>query len=240
MGADVPHRTGIEMLRVIAGVVVQSALFAVLILGSGWIFGGSLAWPRGLLAVGILAAVSLAGALWFQVTDPDLARERASAPKARTPADAWAMLTITATVIAWFLFVGWDVNRAHLPSLTPGSSLAAGLCLFLGGVAAIVWTFRVNSFAVTVVRVQEDRTQRVIDTGPYAFVRHPMYAGAIAFFAGLGLILGSAMGALVAIPAFALAFIPRMIVEEAVLRRDLAGYAEYQSRVRSRLLPGLL
>jgi protein-S-isoprenylcysteine O-methyltransferase Ste14 len=228
------------MLRVFAGVVVQSALFALLILGSGLVFGGSLAWPRGLLAVSVVAAVSLVGAVWFQKTDPDLARERASAPEARTPADAWAMLAIVGTVIAWFLFVSWDVHRRHLPTLDPSISVGLGLLLFLAGVGAIVWTFRVNSFAVTVVRVQEDRAQRVIETGPYALVRHPMYAGAIAFFAGLGLILGSAVGALIAVPVFALAFIPRILVEEAVLRRDLIGYADYQARVRSRLLPGLL
>jgi protein-S-isoprenylcysteine O-methyltransferase Ste14 len=123
--------------------------------------------------------------------------------------------------------------------LPPLISLAAGLGIFLGGVAIIVWTFRVNSFAVTVVKDQEERAQQVIETGPYALVRHPMYMGALAFFAGLGLMLGSTVAALLALPMFVAAFTPRMVVEEAVLGRDLIGYAEYQSKVRARIVPGL-
>jgi protein-S-isoprenylcysteine O-methyltransferase Ste14 len=71
-------------------------------------------------------------------------------------------------------------------------------------------------------------------------VRHPMYMGAILFFAGLGLILGSATAALVALPLFVIGFLPRMVIEEATLRRDLAGYADYQARVRARILPDVL
>ena len=93
---------------------------------------------------------------------------------------------------------------------------------------------------MTVVKVQRERHQRVIDTGPYALVRHPMYMGGIFFFAGLGLILGSATAALMAPPLFVISFLPRMVIEESTLRRDLAGYADYQSRVRARILPGML
>ena len=150
------------------------------------------------------------------------------------------MLLIAASVVGWFTLVSWDVHRAHLPTLVSGLSLALGVLVFLASTAVIVWTFRVNSFAVTVVRVQEEREQRVIDRGPYGLVRHPMYMGAVMFFAGLGLILGSTVSAVVAVPLFALAFTPRMIIEEAALRRSLPGYADYQSRVRARLVPRLL
>lgn len=236
-----PERMGGDaMLRVLAGVLVQCAIFAALILGPAWVFGGPVPWPRGVLALGVLATVSALGAVWFQVTDPALARERASTPRAQTAADALAMLAIATAVVAWFVFVSWDVHSLHLPNLPTIPSLAAGFGVFLVGVATIVWTFRVNSFAATTVKVQEERAQRVIDTGPYAFVRHPMYFGAMLFFSGLGLILGSSVGALLALPLFGLAFTPRVVVEEAVLRRDLPGYADYQSRVRARLFPGLL
>ena len=105
--------------------------------------------------------------------------------------------------------------------------------------AALPWVMRVNTFAATVVKVQHDREQRVIDAGPYARVRHPMYAGASVFLAGVGMMLEAAPAALLAVPLFALAFLPRMLIEEAVLRRDLPGYADYQTRIRSRILPGL-
>jgi protein-S-isoprenylcysteine O-methyltransferase Ste14 len=82
------------------------------------------------------------------------------------------------------------------------------------GLSVIGWTFRVNSFAASVVKIQSERRQHVIDTGPYALVRHPMYMGAILFFAGLGLILGSTTAALVALPLFVIGFLPRMVVED--------------------------
>ncbi len=85
------------MVRILSGVVVQSALFAVLILGPAFVLEGNLAWPRGMLVVAILAVVSAAGAFWFQKVDPELARERASAPRAQSPADAIAMLVIAVT-----------------------------------------------------------------------------------------------------------------------------------------------
>jgi protein-S-isoprenylcysteine O-methyltransferase Ste14 len=97
----------------------------------------------------------------------------------------------------------------------------------------------VNSFATTVVEVQKTRNQRVIDTGPYRFVRHPMYFGAIWYFVGVALMLESLAAAMAAIVIFPLAFLPRMLVEESMLRCDLAGYADYQSRVRARILPGV-
>jgi len=225
------------MLRLLLGLVVQSLLFAALILGPAWLLTGSLDWPRGWIAFGVLLAVSALGALWFGKTDPALARERASVPKPQTTGDAMASGAIALSALLWFAVAAIDLHRLHLGGLSPDASLWTGLAIFLGGVGMIVWTFRTNSFAITVVKIQDEREQRVIDTGPYAFVRHPMYMGAVAFFAGLGLLMGSTAAALLAVPLFILAFLPRMIVEEAVLRAELRGYADYQRRVRARIVP---
>jgi protein-S-isoprenylcysteine O-methyltransferase Ste14 len=138
------------------------------------------------------------------------------------------------------VFAAWDRHVLHLLDLPAEASLGAGVFVFALGLGAILWTFRVNSFAATVVKIQDERQQRLIDSGPYALVRHPMYMGAILFFAGLGLILESPAAALLALPLFALGFLPRMLIEEAVLRRELPGYADYQSRVRSRIVPKVM
>jgi protein-S-isoprenylcysteine O-methyltransferase Ste14 len=92
---------------------------------------------------------------------------------------------------------------------------------------------RVNSFAASNIRVEKD--QRVIDTGPYAHVRHPMYAGAIWLFAGIPLALGSWWSVGLVVPVLpVLAW--RILDEEKILQRDLPGYAEYMRKVRFRLV----
>jgi protein-S-isoprenylcysteine O-methyltransferase Ste14 len=87
-----------------------------------------------------------------------------------------------------------------------------------------------------VVRVQAERAQRVIDTGPYAIVRHPMYAAAMLYLFGMPLLLGSWYG-LVAVLLILALVAPRAVMEERLLQRDLPGYASYMARVRYRLIP---
>jgi protein-S-isoprenylcysteine O-methyltransferase Ste14 len=103
----------------------------------------------------------------------------------------------------------------------------------------IVWlTFRENSFAAPVVRIQDERQQRVISTGPYAIVRHPMYTGGSIYLIGMPLLLGSWFGLLV-LPLILGALTMRIFIEEAVLRKGLIGYDDYAGRVRFRLIPGV-
>jgi len=96
----------------------------------------------------------------------------------------------------------------------------------------------VNSFFEPGVRIQSERCQRVIDSGPYRFVRHLGYTSAIALFFGMSLALGSLWGLL---PAFlAKAFpIVRTAMEDRLLQAELPGYADYATRVHSRLIPGV-
>jgi protein-S-isoprenylcysteine O-methyltransferase Ste14 len=98
----------------------------------------------------------------------------------------------------------------------------------------IFWVTRVNSFAASNIRVEKD--QPVIDTGPYAYVRHPMYAGAIWLFVGMPLALGSWWSLGLIVP-FMPVLLWRLLDEEKILQRDLPGYLEYMRRVRFRLVP---
>jgi protein-S-isoprenylcysteine O-methyltransferase Ste14 len=226
-------------LRFLASLTVQSLLFAAAVQVPAWALTGRWDWTRGWILVGIMFAAAALGGAWFAATDPTLVRERAGVPKPQSAMDGLATGLIGIALLAWFVAAAADVFRWRLMAPPPPDvSLWGGLAIFCAGLAIIVWTFRVNSFAATVVKVQDE--QRVIDTGPYALVRHPMYFGALGFFAGAALILESPALAIATIPFFVLVFMPRMLVEEATLRRDLAGYAEYQRRVRARILPGLL
>jgi len=130
-----------------------------------------------------------------------------------------------------------DARRWHT-SRVPAWLNALGGLLVVAGFLATMLVFRENSFAAPVVRVQAERGQRVVDTGPYAIVRHPMYASAVVYLVGMPLLLGSWLGLLV-VPLMIAAMAPRAVMEERLLERELPGYAEYVRRVRYRLVPGL-
>lgn len=120
----------------------------------------------------------------------------------------------------------------------PPALQALGFVLYLACTLFTMWVFRENSFAAPVVKLQAERAQHVISTGPYAHVRHPMYSGMIMFFAGIPLLLGSWWGLAVA-PVFLVLLAVRIHIEERTLRAGLPGYSDYAARVRYRLLPGV-
>lgn len=113
-----------------------------------------------------------------------------------------------------------------------------GLVLFSAAIILLTWAMAVNRFAESTVRIQTDRGHRVVSTGPYRAVRHPMYVAAILLAVGTPLILGS-MWALVVAGVIALLFLIRTALEDRTLRRELPGYEEYATRTRYRLIPGI-
>lgn len=113
-----------------------------------------------------------------------------------------------------------------------------GYALLVGGIAATAWAQAVNPFFEPGVRIQSERGQRPISNGPYRFIRHPGYAGAIAIFAGIALALASWWALIPAGVASAL-LIVRTGLEDRLLRRELPGYQAYADRTRFRLAPGL-
>jgi protein-S-isoprenylcysteine O-methyltransferase Ste14 len=137
----------------------------------------------------------------------------------------------------WLVFMALDAQRWQT-SLLPVWLEVIGGILIVTGFAAVVPVFAANTFAAPVVRIQSERNQRVIDTGPYALVRHPMYAAALLYLVGMPLLLGSWYG-LIGTVIFAMGISARAVQEERKLQRELPGYADYITRVRYRLIPGI-
>jgi protein-S-isoprenylcysteine O-methyltransferase Ste14 len=130
-------------------------------------------------------------------------------------------------------FMGWDAARTGFTAIPPWLQAVGGIGVtltMLGG----WWTFRENAFAAPVVKIQQG--QRVIDTGPYAIVRHPLYASALSFLVGLPLLLGSWIGLALSV-LFILGVAWRAVHEEGTLRAELDGYEDYAARVRYRFVP---
>jgi protein-S-isoprenylcysteine O-methyltransferase Ste14 len=116
--------------------------------------------------------------------------------------------------------------------------MAVGYVLLCVGWGGSIWVYAVNRFAEPTVRIQTDRGQTVIDTGPYAIVRHPLYMWSLLLFPAFPLALGS-YWALVPGALAALVLVVRTALEDRTLQRELPGYAEYAQRVRYRLVPGI-
>ena len=146
------------------------------------------------------------------------------------------MLVFGLAALVWFVAIGLD--KRFDASDVPFALQALGLAMLVASTGHIMWVMRANSFAAPVVKVQAERGHRVIDTGPYAHVRHPMYSGTVLFFFGMPLLLGSWWGVVMA-PLFIVLFAVRAGIEERALLAGLPGYAEYTARVRYRLVPGI-
>ena len=113
-----------------------------------------------------------------------------------------------------------------------------GYALLITGMVGVTWAESVNKFFEPTVRIQTDRGHRVIDTGPYAIVRHPGYVSAFLSSSACPFALGS-LWALIPAILLCLLLVVRTIWEDRTLREELAGYEEYAQRVRYRLIPGV-
>ncbi len=183
--------------------------------------------------VAIFAAVMVAS---FTLLDPDLLRERMR-PGGRRPPIALRLFTLV--MILHWVIAGLDRGRFHWSDSVPLWLRVAGLIVVAGGYALALWAMRVNRFFSSVVRIQSDRGQHVITTGPYAYIRHPGYLAGILIIVASGIGLGSWLAAALLV-IFSLPFLLyRAVSEDRVLQSELAGYRDYASRVRWRIVPGL-
>ena len=192
---------------------------------------GTFAYPQAWLLIGILFVPMFAAGLIMMKRSPDLLRRRLNAREGQSEQKSIIALSglmfLAAFVAAGLNFrFGW----IRLPNWV---SWAAAI-LFLAGYALYAEVLRENVWLSRTVEVQED--QKVIDTGLYGVVRHPMYMSTLILFLSMPLVLGSVISF-----AIMLMYIPiiawRIRGEERVLEAGLAGYAEYRKRVRYRVIP---
>jgi protein-S-isoprenylcysteine O-methyltransferase Ste14 len=199
---------------------------------------GTLHWPAAWVFLAAMLGLGLGSGLWLAKSDPELLAERmrpmmqAGQPRA----DKIFMMVFGVSALIWFIVMGLDARVAA--SDVPWTLQAIGLVMLISSTGFILWVLLENSFAVPVVKVQAERGQRVVDTGPYAYVRHPMYGALVLFFIGTPLLLGSWWGVAMA-PLFIVLFAIRTGIEERALAAELPGYTDYTTRVRSRLIPGV-
>src|ERR1700694_4733171 len=223
----------------IAKLLLQNLIWLVAMGALLFVPAGTLHWPAAWVFLGTIAILGLSGGLWLAKIDPALLAERLHPmmQKDQPAADNKFMLVFGFVALIWFLAIGLE-RRMHGFDV-PGALQAFGFAMLLFSSGFIMWVMRENSFAAPVIKLQTERGHRVISTGPYAWVRHPMYSGTVLFFVGMPLLLGSWWGVALS-PLFIVLFAIRAGIEERALIAGLPGYADYTARVRYRLVPGLL
>jgi protein-S-isoprenylcysteine O-methyltransferase Ste14 len=177
---------------------------------------------------------ALAITLYLMKHDPQLLERRMKAGPGAEKETSQKVIQVVAASAFFAAITFPAIDHRFAWSTVPAYVAVAGDVLVALGLLVIFFVLRENSYASGVIEV--DAEQRVISTGPYALVRHPMYSGALVMFLGVPLALGSWCGLFTFIP-MTFVIIWRLLDEEKFLARNLPGYREYQEQVRYRLVP---
>ena len=221
-----------DLYRSLGSLAVTLLVMAVLLFGAAGTFDWVEAW--GYLALFVVVIAVAIAYLWR--VDPELFSVR-QRPQAGSKSWDLIYVVVTVTCFAAILPVaGLDFRFGWLQLSAP--LIWLGYLLFIAGFWLTSWAQGVNRHFEVTVRIQTDRGHKVIDTGPYAVIRHPGYAGGLALGLGTALALGS-LAAVIPVLICLLALALRTLAEEATLAAELPGYTEYMQKVRFRWVPGL-
>jgi len=216
--------------------VVSNLVSALILIACLFPAAGGWNYWQGWAFLAVFELCAQAFGVYFLITDRTVIERRARiGPTAeREPAQKIISALIVANFIAALIVPALD-HRFGWSPVAPGVSILGDGLVALSFLI-FFWVMKANAYAASTIQVEDG--QPVISSGPYARVRHPMYAGALVLIFGMLLALGSLWGLLLLIPFLAL-LVWRLLDEERFLRKNLPGYAEYMQRVRSRLVPGI-
>ena len=195
-------------------------------------FISALIWMFLVLFFGFYLSVTL----WLYRHNPGLFQERTHL--GTSDQQEWDKLLFPLLLVlpfAWLVFMSFDAVRFHWSTLPIWLELV-GAVVLLCSFYLLFLTFRENAYLSPVVRIQEERGHAVISTGPYHYVRHPMYAAMLVFVVGTSLLLGSGYGLLLGL-LIMVVLARRAVLEERTLQEKLYGYATYMTQVKYRLIP---
>jgi protein-S-isoprenylcysteine O-methyltransferase Ste14 len=214
--------------------IVYLLIFPLLL----FLLAGDWRWTEGWIFSVIFSLLCLAIVIYLYVEDPALLNERFGSPVQKGQ-KSWDKILISLFFLGflvWFAIMPLDARRFGWSPAFPSWVKITGTMLLLLAFIFLFGALKENTFAAPVVKMQKERGQRVISTGLYGIVRHPMYSGATLLFIGTPLLLGSVYGL-----AFGLLLIitiaARSIGEEEMLKQELSGYNEYMKVVKWRLIP---
>jgi protein-S-isoprenylcysteine O-methyltransferase Ste14 len=201
---------------------------------------GDWRWVEGWIFSALFCGLSFAIVFYLYRKDPALLNERFGSPVQKTQKlwDKFLLVIFFLVFVIWYAIMPLDSHGFGWSPRFPIWLELVGALIFILGFYLLYRAMKENTYAAPVIKMQKERGQTVITTGPYAIVRHPMYTGGTLLLLGGPLLLGSVYG-LVAGLLLSLMLALRTLGEESMLRSELAGYEEYRERVRWRLIPYL-
>jgi protein-S-isoprenylcysteine O-methyltransferase Ste14 len=218
--------------------MIQSIATMVLWMVAVFASAGRVDWIRGWVCTTVYVISMTIAGLLVHLRNPALLEARANWRRRDTkPFDKVFLSLFLPLTFLQPAVAGLDAVRYGWSSM-PFATLYAGLILFAMAMTLITWAMMVNPHAETTVRIQTDREHKVVTSGPYRIVRHPMYVGAILMYPAAALMFGSTW-ALAVSALIAILFVWRTVLEDRTLRRELPGYEEFAARTRYRLIPRL-
>ncbi len=223
-------RSGLSHRSALSGVGYYGVIAAILFLIAGT------GWRRGWLFFAAFLVSMVLSSAYLSRTNPEIFVARGKVGRGTKAWDKVLVTLILAAYLAIFLVAALDARYGW--SSVSNLMVAFGYVLFTSWYVLLTWSYSVNPYAEPSVRIQTDRGQKVIDRGPYAIVRHPLYFAGGFLVAGMPLALGS-FWALVPVAFGTVVIIVRTALEDRALQNELEGYRDYATRVRYRLIPGI-
>lgn len=217
-------------VRLVMGILFFMAFF----------FGtaGTWKWPEAWILIIIQFAVSMAMSIWLFKYNPELMKDRMSFMK--KSARGWDKVIILSSIplfLALLIIPGLDAVRYRWSFVSVFVKIIS-FVVIAGGWYLIFRVMRENTYLSRVVEIQDEKGHKVVTTGPYRYVRHPMYVGVILMFIAIPLALGSVYGIIPGV-LLIIVFLIRTSLEDKTLREELPGYEEYSRKTKYRLLPGI-
>jgi protein-S-isoprenylcysteine O-methyltransferase Ste14 len=198
---------------------------------------GRMDWWEAWAAIAVTTSWTVATAVLLLGFRPDLLAERLGPRKGSKLWDTMIMSMLGVAQLVRYIIAGLD-KRLNWTGTFPIAYQITGLILCILGYATFIWAMASNPYFSQIVRIQVERGHTIASSGPYRYIRHPSYAGAILCEIAVAVLLSSWWALIIGIFNVGLLTL-RTSLEDRALRSELAGYNEYSRRVRYRLIPGL-
>ncbi len=224
------------LLKTFIGILFQTLLIGIFL----YLPAFTLNWNEAFLLLCIHFSIAFIASTYLIIFKPASLEARMNYnSEAQPQEDKLATTLMFSAIILGFCLAPIDIFHLNFSPSFEGITKNIGLAIYVFGILTAMASMAANEFAETTVSIQEDRGQRVIDTGVYSLIRHPMYTGFIFLIIGVNIWLGTYLSLTLSLIFLAIALRSRISIEEKTLLNDLEGYEAYCKKVKARLIPYL-
>ena len=224
------------LIKTFFGVLFQTLLIGIFL----YLPALTLNWSEAFFLLCAHFSMAIILSVWLVIYKPASIEARMNYDSELQPQeDKLATVLMFFAMILGFCLAPIDIFHTNFSSAFDGIIKNIGIFLYVFGILLAMASMAANEFAETTVSIQEDRGQKVVDTGIYSLVRHPMYTGFIFLIMGANIWLGTHLSLTLSLIILAIALRTRINIEEKTLLNDLEGYEDYCKKVKARIIPYL-